>query len=431
MGLSMARKYRWAMLGTIVALCIAGARPAAGILTDIAGHWAGPLVAALESRGIVTGNERAQFEPDRPLTRAELAKLLVAGLGYGDDAALLSKYPSRYNDVPAWHWAKGYIESLAELGAVEGYPGGGFAPEEPITRAQLATILTRIAGGTEQARLLRFEPTGFADDREIPAWSRGFVQVAHRLGLMQGFEDRSFRPTQLVSRAEGSVALFRVLGYKGTTFHLTGTLLAFDVATGQGVLRTELGAERTFVMEPGAQYYRGGLPSHSGQIVPMDQVWIILGQGGKGRFLDARFADLLVRDLNVNGSELVATTDDGTEVRLTVQRGAVVYVDGQRAQLQQASGRARAYMLLDRTTGEVRALDVVSSSVSGSYVGWDSAGRRIQVEAEKQLRFYPYRTSVQVIVNGLPVAVADLQSGDTLDLVLDSSGTITHVLVKR
>lgn len=211
----MERKHKRTMLIGVALAAILAARPAFGLLTDMAGHWSAPLVGALEAQGIVSGDELLRFNPDVSLTRSQLAKLLVAGLGFQDNAHLLAGYPSRFTDVPKWHWANGFVEALAETGAVDGFPDGTFAPEETVTRAQMAVIFVRVAGLSEQARLQRFEQTGYADDADVPEWARGSVRVARTAGLMAGFEDNTFRPLRPVTRAEGGVALLRLSASKG------------------------------------------------------------------------------------------------------------------------------------------------------------------------------------------------------------------------
>lgn len=425
------RKLRVVPIAAVTALLLVGAKPAYGFLSDMAGHWSGPLVGALQALGVVDGNEQGRFNPDASLTRAELAKLLVTGLGYQNEAATLSRIPSRFTDIPSWHWAKGFVESLAELAAMEGYPDGRFAPEESVTRAQLAAVLVRVAGGADQARSLRFEPTGYADDQDVPDWARGSVHVARRLGLMEGFENGTFRPTQPVTRAEASVAVFRVLGLKGTTFHLTGTLVRFDVATGTGVLLDEMGSERTFTMGPAAEYFRTGLPATVGQIRPLDQVWVVQGADGRGVFLDARFADMLAYDLSLTGLSLSVRTGANTPRHLTVQGGAMVYVNGRPAQLQAVDGATHAYLLLDRQTNEVRAVDAVFISLAGKYAGMDLEQNRLHIESEGQFHLLPFAKDLRMLLNGQLAVLGDLRPDDRVMVVRDTAGVITYMLVER
>lgn len=425
-----ASKRRW-VTALALTVCLSGARPAMGLLSDMAAHWSAPLVGALEAKGIVSGDEQGRFQPDAPLTRAQLAKLLVTGLGHVEEAELLRQHPSRFRDIPSWHWARGYVESMAELAVIEGYPDGTFAPDDYVTRGQLALILTRVVGLTDQARALRFEPTSFRDDATVPDWARGAVNVARTANLMGGFEDNTFRPLQTVTRAEGSVALMRVLGFRGSIINLTGTIVRFDSGTGQGLLRNEGGQEHEFTMAPSAQYFRGGVPAAPSQIKLLDQVWIVLGEDSLGRHLDARFTDSLGRDLQVDGRSVRYINSRGVEERRTAQAGALVYVNGLPTTLDKAAGASRVYLLLDRMTGEVRALDAVHVSVVGRFSGMDLTQRKLQVETDGQFRLLSFAPDVRVLINSSPAGISDLYHGDRLELVLDSTDTVIYLLAER
>jgi hypothetical protein len=52
----------------------------------------------------------------------------------------------RFKDVPETHWAYKAIEELAEKGIINGYEDGTFKPNEPVTRAEIATIISRLKG---------------------------------------------------------------------------------------------------------------------------------------------------------------------------------------------------------------------------------------------------------------------------------------------
>lgn len=50
----------------------------------------------------------------------------------------------RFIDVPEEHWAYQAIEALAEMGIINGYEDGSFKPNNPVTRAEVATIISRL-----------------------------------------------------------------------------------------------------------------------------------------------------------------------------------------------------------------------------------------------------------------------------------------------
>lgn len=50
----------------------------------------------------------------------------------------------RFIDVPETHWAYQAIEALAEMGIINGYEDGSFQPNNPVTRAEVAAIISRL-----------------------------------------------------------------------------------------------------------------------------------------------------------------------------------------------------------------------------------------------------------------------------------------------
>ena len=79
------------------------------------------------------------FNPEAPLKRMHIAKMLTLAYEIEVDA----KNKSKFNDVPATHWGKDYIESLADVGVIQGVDPQHFAPNRLVTRAQLATLVER------------------------------------------------------------------------------------------------------------------------------------------------------------------------------------------------------------------------------------------------------------------------------------------------
>jgi len=420
---------RWwfALAGAAV---FAVAAPARAVLTDMIGHWAAPLVSALQVRGIIAGDVDGLFHPEKPLTRAQMAKLLTVSLGREADAELLQRYPSRFADVPDFHWAKGYVEALAETGITTGYSANSFAPEDPVTRAQMAVFLIRAAGLADQAYQMRFEKTGYRDDAAIPDWARGAVNVARLVGLMEGFEDQTFRPNDPLTRAEGSTALRRLLALEGQAYNLAGTLIAFNPRTGEGIVRDELGQERSFVMASDAVYYRGGVLVTAREIEPLDQVWIILNDAGEGCFLEARFADLYGTHAVVEGDTLQVMVA-GQPQRFALQPGALVFYNGRPASLQEVHGAEEVFLALDRQTGEVRVLDAVSTPLRGSLTAVDAQAREITVRLAEGEKRYSLSPEAVVQLDGMTVGLGSLKAGYKVRLALDETLQVTYILAER
>lgn len=98
------------------------------------------------------------------------------------------------------NWAEDQINELAEAGIIKGYEDGTFRPGEPVTRAQIVTLL---------ARLMKWPPAqgqlSFKD--QVPAWAKDAVAAAVARGVVKGYPDQKFWPDRPVTRAEMSVIL--------------------------------------------------------------------------------------------------------------------------------------------------------------------------------------------------------------------------------
>jgi ELWxxDGT repeat protein len=115
--------------------------PATGtVFNDVpAGFWAGPWIEELAREGVVSGCSASPplYCPSDDLTRAEMAVLLTVARHENPPPAT----GTRFADVPADYWAARFIEQLAADGITNGCGGGNFCPDQPITRGEMAVFL--------------------------------------------------------------------------------------------------------------------------------------------------------------------------------------------------------------------------------------------------------------------------------------------------
>lgn len=104
------------------------------------GKWSAASVAIVTANGWMQGTGGARFEPNREVSRAELAQILVNVFGWKNEAG--SKAAS-FNDT-AGHWAADAIAAAAANGALGGYPDGSFRPNQAVTRAEIAVLFNRL-----------------------------------------------------------------------------------------------------------------------------------------------------------------------------------------------------------------------------------------------------------------------------------------------
>ncbi|MBD2872373.1 S-layer homology domain-containing protein [Paenibacillus arenilitoris] len=105
-------------------------------------------------------------------------------------------------------WAGGAIASAVQAGIVSGYPDGTFRPGASISRMETAIMIARAA------RLIASEAerTAFADDGDIADWAKPLIEAAREAGLVQGLEGNLFQPQKVTTRAEAVVLLHRLAG---------------------------------------------------------------------------------------------------------------------------------------------------------------------------------------------------------------------------
>jgi hypothetical protein len=114
-------------------------------LNDIADSDYKKAIETLVALGIIDGYDDGTYKPEKTISRAELAKILVEALGYGDLVeGAASAFPDTIN-----HWAKGYVAIAAGTGLVVGYPDGTFRPENVVSYDEALTMVVRSLGYTD------------------------------------------------------------------------------------------------------------------------------------------------------------------------------------------------------------------------------------------------------------------------------------------
>ena len=116
-------------------------------------------------------------------------------------------YENKFSDISSTDWYEPYISVLCSKGIVNGY-GDVFMPEKPVTRQEAAKMIM-LASGTEPADMSEANNT-FADDKEISDWARQYIYTAAKLGIIQGRDGNIFAPNGNATRAEVVVMLSRV-----------------------------------------------------------------------------------------------------------------------------------------------------------------------------------------------------------------------------
>ena len=107
---------------------------------------------------------------------------------------------SGFPDVQG-HWAQAYVEALAALDVIGGFPDGSYRPNDPVTRAQFAAIVNQAFNPAPKRPWSEFV------DLDNQFWGYGAIQTAYQGGFLSGYPGQVFRPNQQIPRTEVLVSL--------------------------------------------------------------------------------------------------------------------------------------------------------------------------------------------------------------------------------
>ena len=178
--------------------------------TDISkDSWCYEYVDYVTSKGYFRGTTETTFSPDRSMTRAMFVVVLSRF-----DGAKVDNSQSAFTDVAPGAWCAGAINWAAANKIVEGKGDGTFAPNEPITRAQMCAIMQRYlnyyAKKHNVTAVVKSAATSLTDRGQIPAYARTAVEQCQKWGLVNGFSDGTFRPQAMSSRAQVAAVIYRL-----------------------------------------------------------------------------------------------------------------------------------------------------------------------------------------------------------------------------
>lgn len=119
-----------------------------------------------------------------------------------------SSAPIAFSDIKG-HWAESHIGKAALFDLVTGYENGTFQPNGQVTRAQFAVMLSRAF----MLETMQSSPADFKDKDKFPGWAEASIMEAVRADVIDGYDDGTFRPDRLITRAEMATMIMRASRY--------------------------------------------------------------------------------------------------------------------------------------------------------------------------------------------------------------------------
>lgn len=204
------------ILSALLALCIVfslvptALAEKADDFTDVSrSDWYYQFVDYVTSKGYFNGVADKTFAPADNMTRAMFVTVLFRFHGAKGDRS-----QSAFTDVAPGEWYTDAINWAAANRIVDGVGNGKFAPNDPITRAQMCAMIERYLDLYRKAWKVTLPESGslsvMVDESTIPAYALAAVKQCQRHGLVNGFEDGTFRPNDLSTRAQVAAVIYRM-----------------------------------------------------------------------------------------------------------------------------------------------------------------------------------------------------------------------------
>jgi S-layer homology domain len=173
--------------------------------------WGETYITELQKRGILDDFGTAKFDPSKPITRGEYAKMLDRA--FADKP--VSGTAANFKDIPANYPRKEALAKSVQLGFMTGYPAMKFAPNQSIPRYQLQISLAKglqLPASTSTDKVL----SKFTDAKEMPKYARDKMAAAVDAGLI--IKDKTtdlLKPVQTATRADAAALIYEVLVKEG------------------------------------------------------------------------------------------------------------------------------------------------------------------------------------------------------------------------
>lgn len=257
-------------------------------LTDVSGHWAEVYITKMMLKKVAFGFADSTFHPDSPVTRLDVATMLVRLFGYMDPEEVSSPGSKPgFTDIASLpQEQQAYISLAGRLMLMHGDGGSGtFRPSDPVKRQEAAITIARVLGldGPESPEL------NFADRAKIPDWAKGAVAVAVNAGLLTGYNDNTFRPERPLTRGEMAALLSRLddrISDPGDDVQYYGTVLAVKTQ-GSEALNVKLsnGVMKNFKVRSEAKVFKGYGRTELKDVAAGDTVNVLTDKTGAIIFL--------------------------------------------------------------------------------------------------------------------------------------------------
>jgi hypothetical protein len=353
------------LLITIMTLIFVGAVSAETALTDFNGHWAASTISRWIDQGLIKGYEDNTIRPDNPVSRAEFVSMVNRAWGISNDG-----YSSVFQDVARDKWCYSDIAAAYNLGYISGSSPEIFEPDSTITREQAAVMIARLL--TLEANSQNNVLFEIADHEQLVDWSRPYVETVFAQGILNGYPDKTFRPTRSVTRAEAMIIIDQAV-------RNTGTIVVY-------------GQAGTYGPESGSKTIDGNVIISNADITLQNTIIngnLLLPVGiGEG--------DVKLKNVSVKGNTIIKgggpnsiTLEDSSLPNLTISKDGVRIVAAGNTSVQVIRLASGAALVEIKTTGPgFETIEVSQEILPGATIWLEGDFSTLTVQANTTLELH-------------------------------------------
>lgn len=168
------------------------------VFSDINGHWAEKTILSMANKGYIKGYTAYNgyiVKPDSNITRAEFLTVLIKT----KNLSVVKEKVKSFIDVKEGDWFKQTVDIISGNDIANGYPDNSFKPNSPITRAEISTLLVKISSWKESEI-----KKGLEEFKDVikESWYYNSVMICKSKEIINGYQDKTFKPDSFASRAE-------------------------------------------------------------------------------------------------------------------------------------------------------------------------------------------------------------------------------------
>ena len=168
-------------------------------------YWASGDINRLTEQCVLEGYPDGMFKPNRKVSRAEMATMVVKG--YNLDSTSNADYLT-FKDVPKSHWAHDFISKGVAENMIAGKSHDRFAPNENISRTEALTIMSKGLNCPMDENRAEEILSQYKDGSQVPCWAKQNVAKAIENGALKNERNQDYiRPNDKTTRAEASSML--------------------------------------------------------------------------------------------------------------------------------------------------------------------------------------------------------------------------------